>query len=272
MSVKNRIAELNARLADTLTEKGIDASADETTTALIGKVAQIEQGKETLDLWFRNCLSPGILTGTEITEFGDLEFPLATDLVNFLSQNKAVKNVGNMEAPNATSAVAMAKLATAIETIGYIHAPKLSNTGSMFMGSSIKKFGGLIGAKLNHVANMFWQCANLEEVTEPLDFSDVRPYNMAHELTHLSRNIKKMWFVEESIGFGLSLSTSCDNLEIDCLKSLIMGLKNYSGTDNAYVYTLTLQAGHKQKLEEDGATAPNGMTWEEYVYSKGWNY
>lgn len=38
---KQRLLELNAKLAETLTSKGVTATADETTTALINKVAQI---------------------------------------------------------------------------------------------------------------------------------------------------------------------------------------------------------------------------------------
>ena len=49
MSVKNKIIQLNTRLADTLTEKGVEADASETTTALIDKVAEIPQGSGAAD-------------------------------------------------------------------------------------------------------------------------------------------------------------------------------------------------------------------------------
>ena len=39
--IKQRLLELNARLAETLTNKGVEATADETTTMLIDKVADI---------------------------------------------------------------------------------------------------------------------------------------------------------------------------------------------------------------------------------------
>ncbi len=44
MSSKQRLLELNARLAQNLTDKGVNATADETTTALINKVADIQSG------------------------------------------------------------------------------------------------------------------------------------------------------------------------------------------------------------------------------------
>lgn len=41
---KARLLELNAKLAETLTSKGVTATADETTTALVNKVADITSG------------------------------------------------------------------------------------------------------------------------------------------------------------------------------------------------------------------------------------
>ena len=39
---KQRLLELNAKLAETLSSKGVTATADETTTILINKVGNIE--------------------------------------------------------------------------------------------------------------------------------------------------------------------------------------------------------------------------------------
>ena len=44
MSVKTRITELNTRLAEKLTAKGVEADGTETTTALIDKVDSIQTG------------------------------------------------------------------------------------------------------------------------------------------------------------------------------------------------------------------------------------
>lgn len=41
---KQRLLELNAKLAETLTSKGVAATADETTTSLINKVSDISSG------------------------------------------------------------------------------------------------------------------------------------------------------------------------------------------------------------------------------------
>lgn len=46
MQSKKRLLELNARFAQNLTDKGVEATADETTTALIDKIADIPIPKE----------------------------------------------------------------------------------------------------------------------------------------------------------------------------------------------------------------------------------
>ena len=45
---KQRLLELNAKLAETLTSKGVTATADETTTALVDKVGDITSGDDSI--------------------------------------------------------------------------------------------------------------------------------------------------------------------------------------------------------------------------------
>lgn len=45
---KARLLQLNAKLAETLTSKGVEATADETTTALVNKVADITSGDDSV--------------------------------------------------------------------------------------------------------------------------------------------------------------------------------------------------------------------------------
>lgn len=71
------------------------------------------------------------------------------------------------------------------------------------------------------------------------------------------------------IGRSLNMSY-CTGLSVDSMKSIISCLKNYSGTDSEFSYTLTFPEGRWAALEAD-STAPDGSTWEEYVDSLGWN-
>ena len=43
---KQRLLELNTKLAETLTSKGVTATADETTSSLVNKVADITSGDD----------------------------------------------------------------------------------------------------------------------------------------------------------------------------------------------------------------------------------
>ena len=60
-------------------------------------------------------------------------------------------------------------------------------------------------------------------------------------------------------------------LTLVSLKSILTALKDYSGTDKEFAYTVTLLSENWAVLDADGATAPNGLTWVDYVNSKGWN-
>lgn len=75
--------------------------------------------------------------------------------------------------------------------------------------------------------------------------------------------------VEGVIGKSLNLFGTY-NLSADSMKSIILHLKNYAGTDGEFANKLTLAADTWIRLEAD-STAPDGGTWKEYVQSLGWN-
>jgi hypothetical protein len=65
--------------------------------------------------------------------------------------------------------------------------------------------------------------------------------------------------------------TSAKKLSLESAKNIINALVDYSGTDNEFVYTVSLSEETQALLEADGATAPNDKTWLEYAADKGWN-
>lgn len=82
------------------------------------------------------------------------------------------------------------------------------------------------------------------------------------------KNIKLTGVLAKSLSFAYS------PLSVDSIKSIISCLKDYSGTDGEYSYTLTLKSSAFSKLEAEGATAEyNGVacTWAELVDNKKWN-
>ncbi len=83
--------------------------------------------------------------------------------------------------------------------------------------------------------------------------------------------LEEINFTEDSvIGNSINLSP-CTKLTLGSLKSIISALKDFSGTNKEFTCTLTLSGESQAILNADGATAPNGLTWLEYAYSKCWN-
>lgn len=74
-------------------------------------------------------------------------------------------------------------------------------------------------------------------------------------------------------GFGNNISfINCTKLSLASAKSILTALKDCAGTDNEFSYTITFAQETWDLLAADGATSPNGTTWQEYVQSKCWTY
>lgn len=71
---------------------------------------------------------------------------------------------------------------------------------------------------------------------------------------------------------GKSIDFKYSPLTAESAKSVISALKDYSGTDKEYTYSVTFSASTLELLEAEGATAPGGLTWTEYIKAKRWNY
>ena len=116
------------------------------------------------------------------------------------------------------------------------------NVANIFSNSKLKTIRKIIvSEKTDALKQAFVGCADLENVT-----------------------------FEGTIANNISLSSS-SKLTLDSLKSIITALKDFSGTDKEFTCKLTLSSDSKTLLENDGATAPNGLTWLEYITLKRWN-
>ena len=60
-------------------------------------------------------------------------------------------------------------------------------------------------------------------------------------------------------------------LDVESMKSIIIALNNYAGTDKANAYTVTFTSSCWAALEADEEKPPTGGTWKEYVNDLGWN-
>lgn len=65
--------------------------------------------------------------------------------------------------------------------------------------------------------------------------------------------------------------THCTKLTVESVKSIINALVDYAGTDKEHKYAVYFSSETLGLIEAEGTTAPNGLTWLEYIDSKGWN-
>ncbi|MBR1969588.1 MAG: hypothetical protein IKA17_04450 [Clostridia bacterium] len=71
---------------------------------------------------------------------------------------------------------------------------------------------------------------------------------------------------------GRNLSISYSPLSVESVKDIILHLKDYSGTENAGVYTLTLKDTCKTAMANLGAIPEfNNKTYDAYITDIGWN-
>lgn len=71
---------------------------------------------------------------------------------------------------------------------------------------------------------------------------------------------------------GRSISFSYSPLTVESMISVITHLKDYSGTENAGKYTLTLKDTCKTLMAEQGAIEElGGKTYDQYITDIGWN-
>lgn len=111
-------------------------------------------------------------------------------------------------------------------------------------------------------------CTDLEEVEKIIlpDYTKISNYNGF--LSGCSKLTKAP--LEGVIGkSGFNISGS-PNLDLPSAKNILTCLADLTGTENEFAFSVKIAQDVWDRLAEDGTTAPNGLTWEEYVDSKGW--
>lgn len=81
------------------------------------------------------------------------------------------------------------------------------------------------------------------------------------------KNLEEIRF-EGAIGTSITFQY-CPLLSVESMKSIILHLVNYTGTDKELTHTVTFVEDCWTRLEESGP-APTGTTWKEYIDSLGW--
>ena len=89
--------------------------------------------------------------------------------------------------------------------------------------------------------------------------------------TFTNMRLLKKFTIEGVISGGNINISASTLLTVDSAKNLINALADNMGTDNEFKYKVTFSEATKSLLEAEGATAPNGDTWLNYMTAKGWN-
>lgn len=89
----------------------------------------------------------------------------------------------------------------------------------------------------------------------------------------LNNNTTPIFIVTEDSVIGKDFSASYSSkLTAESVRSILLALKDYSGTENELVYKVTLHATAWATVNADSVAPPIGENWQEYVTAKGWKY
>ena len=90
---KARLLEINAKLAETLTDKGVKATADETTTALVNKVSDITSGDTIYFSKDGRTYTKSIILPESVSEIGSNAYQHCTNIESIIIP-AGVKTIG----------------------------------------------------------------------------------------------------------------------------------------------------------------------------------
>ena len=140
-----------------------------------------------------------------------------------------------------------------------------TNNAYMFYGAKFKSIRVDLSGALS-IMSVFGHSAATETINLMISDEGVKVIDCFVNMQGL-KNLTIEGVIAEG-NINISASTL---LTAESAKSLITALKDISGTDNAYKYKVTFSPATKTLLDTEGATAPNGDTWLNYLYAKGWN-
>lgn len=297
------ITEINATLANILVEKGVEAEATETTEELVERVSSLEisEPNSWIYEWAKQCTVASGMSGAELGNIGDLNFEKATDIPQGLfAGNLTLISVGNITAPLEASRYGsgmMFRDCTNLQSVGnitmggreyspqfwnsFLNCANLKHIGLLDIPNyvtlqnlckeckSLETFGGIKNGDWRDAMSAFYNCRNLREITEPLDFTSCTSMS---EMFRFCGALKEMRWVPNScscdVGGYLHTITT---LSLASLESILKGLANLVGTDKAYARTITLSEASWELLDAAGNVSPNSNAWRDYVMDIGWN-
>lgn len=121
-------------------------------------------------------------------------------------------------------------------------------------------------SKVTEFKNMCIGCSSLKTI-HGLDFSSLTNLSM----TLMPCNLPSLENLTLNGILQVTMSFSNAPLTAESAKSVINALVDYTGTEYEFTKSIQFSSTTLAYLEAEGATAPNGDTWQSYATDKGWN-
>ena len=219
---------------------------------------------------FNGCSNlSSVIMSDNVTSIGDNAFDVCRALTSIrLSNNITSINYCAFRGTGLTSIV----IPDSVTSIGVEAFSGCGNLSSVTIPDSVTIIN----------SQAFISCPNLSSVTIPDSvttigdraFTNCVSVTIGNGVTKIGESSfsgtkLKDFTIASPIPTSLSFRYAYD-LTIDSLKNIINALVDYSGTENEGTYKLTLNINCNSRLDNEGATAPGGLTWKEYIAAKGW--
>lgn len=247
---KTRLLELNARLAQNLVDKGVEATSDETTTALIDKVADISNSDSYYDTFWDANQQNG-----ERIHYGSAYASPTTNMLIWTDSNFIPKY--DMYPSTIASMFGYSDIQDIkgiFERLGRVFdTSNCTDFTQAFRGSAVVYPPDLDLSKASYLNGTFNSCKKLKSIVLKNVQSTMtyvnNPFRDCEQLTDIT--------IEGTIGSAISFANS-PLLTIESLQSIIDVLADLTGQT---AQTITLHADVKAQLTEEQISTITSKNW-----------
>lgn len=260
---KSRLLELNAKLAETLTSKGITATADETTTALVNKVADITSGDDTMLKGLIQRDLTEIVIPDGVTKIGQYAFYMFTKLTRVTIPN-SVKTIGSYAFAKCNKLTSVTipdsitylgeNAFTECSALESIELPKSLTSILIFTFSNCRKIESItIPDNVTTIdGSAFFNCTNLKSIIIPNSIKKLAS-NAFNGCTSLTSVIVGNGFNANNL--NLSASTQFTR------ETILQWLNALADRTGQTAYKLTIGATNLAKLTEEDILIATNKNW-----------
>ncbi len=237
---KQRLLQLNAKLAETLTSKGVMATADETTTALVNKVAYITSGDDTLLRGLIQRDLTEIIIPDGVTSIGNYAFADCGNLTSIILPN-SITSIGKQSFENCTK-LEYVNLPNNTKTILFAAFRYCRSLTSVIIPNSVKSID----------TGAFQGCTSLTSVIIP------------NSVTSIANNVFQGCSSLTSVTIENGFNVNNLNLSASTLYSretIVSWLNALADRTGQTAYKLTIGATNLAKLTEQDILIATNKNW-----------